>query len=216
VRLPVPLVVALALVSGACTGGYTDSESRTPQITVKSGTELDAALLSTDDLRAVKGLADDVHAVALNELDVFQDPDPRAPCGKKIAALDLSNAAGIGVASTTLQGAQLVVRLDEQAATDRLDALRGDAREGCAAYETTTNRGTTQTVMLDGVPRLPPLADQSIATTSTIEGGETTVHKSLVVIRKAGVIAVLVVFGSEPLGDGTVVALATRMAARLT
>jgi hypothetical protein len=98
VRLLVASVASLTLIAGACSsGGSTASPSRTPKITVASGTALDAALLSADDLHSINGLPSDMSTVALNGLNVFEDPDPRAPCGAKVAQLDLSRGAGFGI-----------------------------------------------------------------------------------------------------------------------
>jgi hypothetical protein len=213
VRLLVP-VIAVATLLIACSNGGS-AASRTPKITVASGTALDATLLSTDDLRRVTGLPDDMTAVALNSLNVFEDPDPRAPCGAKVARLDLSSGAGVGLQSATVQGSQLVVRLDEADATRHVDALIADTRDGCPAFQTLTNKGASQTVTLDHVVNLPPLADQATAAISTIESGGSRVAVTHVVVRKAATVAVIVLFGSTRLGDDVVRALAAQVAERL-
>jgi hypothetical protein len=216
VRLLVPVIALLTLATGACAnGGPTSSPSRTPKITVASGTALDAALLSTDDLHSIAGLPSDVKAVALNGLNVFEDPDPRAPCGAKVTPLDLSRGAGVGIQSSTIQGAQLVVQLDEGAATRQVDAFIADAHDGCAAFQSVTNRGATQTVTLDHVVTLPALADQAAAATSIIESSGTSVVATHLVVRRAATLAVTVLFSARKLGDDVVRALAARVAGRL-
>jgi hypothetical protein len=203
---------AIMLLGCSCSAGHGSSASRTPKIAAASGSGLDAALLSASDLRD-GGLPADVHTTALNDLNLFEDPDPRGPCGAKVESIDLTRGAGVGIAASAVQGAELVVRLDEPAAKAYLGALEADAHDGCAAYQTTTNRGTPQTVTLRTVVALPMLVDGAIATKLTIESSGNATAVTQIVLRRTGTIALTTLFAASPLSDATVRSLALHAAA---
>ena len=194
---------------------HTPSTSRTPRITVATGTKLDAALLTAADLQSVPALGASASTRALNDLNVYKDPDPRAPCGAKITAPDLSSGAGVGIQAPGVQGVELVVRLTDVAAKAYLDAMVADAHQGCPAYQTTTNTGATQTVTLRQIFPLPALADGALAAGLTVTSGSAGAAVTLIVVRRATTIALTTLFATTAPPDDTVRALATRIAGGL-
>jgi hypothetical protein len=208
---------AVLLLCCACSGrhGVGAAGSRTPRITVGSGTPLFKALVTAADLRAVPGLPSDVHVTSLKDLNVFEDPDPRAPCGAHVPRLNLAGAAGVGIRSSTVQGAELVVPYGPPLAGSYLDALVADAHEGCPPYRTITNTGATQTVTLRKVFALPELADGALAVNLSIRQGNAGTSATLLALRKAGTLALTTLFAPEPLSESTIRAFAVHAAAKL-
>ncbi len=193
----------------------TSSASKTPQITVASDGPLAPALLTTDDLRAIEGLPADAAAVALSDLSVYVDPDPRGPCGAKVPVLDLASGAGVGIQSAPVQGVELVARSDAKTASEYLDARVADAHAGCPEYETTTNRGEVQKVKLDRIIALQLDADQSLATQRAILVGDKVTSVTVIELRRGAVVAKLGLFAGTPLTAATVQGVAARVAERL-
>ena len=210
--LLLPLALLVGLVLGGCSSGHPTTTSRTPRITVGGGTPLAAALLSATDLRGVPGLPGDVGVTPLTNLKVYEDPDPRAPCGAHVPSLNLSGAAGVGIKSTTVQGAELAVGVGPPSPRTYFDALVADTRAGCPAYQTTTNTGAVQTVTLRTVVALPPLADGALAVNLGIQQGDHGTLVTLVAVRQGDALALTTLFTAAPLTDGTVRALATAIA----
>lgn len=216
-----PVLLALA----ACSSGgsspatsrstSTSSASKTARITVASDGPLAVALLTTDDLRAIEGLPFDAAVVALTDLSVYVDPDPRGPCGAKVPVLDLTSGAGVGIQSASVQGVELVALSDATTATAYLDARVADARAGCPEYETTTNRGVTQKVKLDRIIALRLDVDQSLATQRAILVGDKVTSVTLIELRRGGIVAKLGLFAGTPITAATVQAVAARVAERL-
>lgn len=191
------------------------STSKTPQITVASDGPLATALLTTDDLRAIEGLPADAAVVALSDLSVYVDPDPRGPCGAKVPVLDLTSGAGVGLQSASVQGVELVARSDAKTASEYLDARVADAHAGCPEYETTTNRGEVQKVKLDRIITLQLDVDQSLATQRAILVGDKVTSVTVIELRRGAVVAKLGIFAGTPLTAATVRGVAARVAERL-
>jgi hypothetical protein len=215
-----PVLCALAACSSGGSAPATStttasSASKTPQITVASDGPLAAALLTTDDLRAIEGLPADAAVVALGDLSVYVDPDPRGPCGAKVPVLDLTSGAGVGLQSASVQGVELVARSDAKTASEYLDARVADAHAGCPEYETTTNRGEVQKVKLDRIITLHLDVDQSLATQRAILVGDKVTSVTVIELRRGAVVAKLGIFAGTPLTAATVRGVAARVAERL-
>src|SRR6202043_3760435 len=89
-RLGVALVVAVAACSNtnhAATEPPTTAvapRSLTPRVTTAAA-PLSTALWTPADLRAPPGAPADLRAVPANSAKLFADPDPRGPCGQRLA-----------------------------------------------------------------------------------------------------------------------------------
>lgn len=211
-------VVGLSVVATAVAGcgrGGTPAKSSTPRITLNESPAVKAALLTTAELRAVPGIAATTSVVALNDLQVFEDPDPRGPCGAKVAPLARAVAAGAGIQGSAVQGTELVVRVSEATAKAYLAALVHDARRGCPAFVTRTNTGAPQTVTPLKAGAVPGVADGAMAASFRLTSGTNVVQVTHAVVRRGAVVATLTLFAPAPLGDPTVAALLRTVAVGL-
>jgi hypothetical protein len=124
-------------------GGKSTPQSLTPRITSTPSGALDSLLLTAADVRSIAGL-EGLIAHELGDVDLFENPDPRGPCGAPGADLPTSGAAGRAFEGDGQSLVQLVI--EGQAATDFLDSQLADIREPCGPYDSKTNTGATQHV----------------------------------------------------------------------
>ncbi len=202
-RLPIVALV-IACSAAACSGGDTTVESNTPQI--QSGAKkLEPGLVTLRDLAEVPGLPK-LTTTPTADAPLFENPDPRAPCGAPIEQPDLSKGAVGVLSSNALDLVSSVVSLGEVEATRFMDATLADARPGCAPYESTTNQGTTQTVNPE-IVEVPPVGDQRFAQTATIEVQGQTLYTGAALVRNGGILATSLIFSQVPVDPDTVAAL---------
>jgi hypothetical protein len=210
------IALALALAWGACSGS--ESGSSTPRITARSSASeaLAGSLLSTDDVRSVAAQPRDVTVVSIDDLSLFENPDPRGPCGARIAFPDLGSGVGAGIqALSGLQGFEFVLRPNRPTADEFVDATESDTREGCASYTSRTNTGSMQSVKLLRVVQLPRLVDAETASVLAITNNGVRTEAATIVMRRADVVAVVGLFGPIVPTDDTLVALAEKAAEKL-
>ncbi len=210
----VAIVVLNLTVLAACGGGGGEEsdESQTPRLRTGSRTALADALLTTGDLRSVRGLPADIEAVSLDGLALFEDPDPRGPCGARIDQPDFARGQGVGLRSDQVAGFIAVVRLSVAQARAYMKALVADTRLGCPPHERRTNTGSIQRVKR---VKAVDIGDQGSAARVTITSEGKTVDALQIAVRRADRVVVLVLFSSAALPDDTVRALASRVFRRL-
>lgn len=208
--------VALMLCSAVSLAGCGDSErsrSQTPRVKQGASSGLTRALLTTADLRTVRGLPRDIEAVSLDAVRLFENPDPRGPCGAKIDPPELSRGRGVGLRSEQDFGWEFVFALPLAEAKAYVGSVAADTRAGCPAYRSRTNTGATQQVRLDRVVDIGEAGDEQTASTFTLTNDGQTLRGAQLTIRDADRVAQLVLF--TPLSDQALRALAARAAARL-
>jgi hypothetical protein len=204
-------VVLLALVAGACGGDKAAPGSATPRITGGADGPLAPGLLTQAQLRQVPGLSS-AKVTSLEETSLFEDPDPRGPCGAKVPALSLDDAAGVAIAAETIRGgAEFVRRLPTGAATRYLDAVMADTRSGCPEYETTTNQGAKQRVLLVRIVRLHNEFDQAVAVVNALKVANSVRAATRVEVRHGDILATTVIFTNRPMENVTVRGIASLM-----
>lgn len=215
-RSRIGALTILVLVTAACSGATTDIQSNTPRVR-SSARELRPGLLTARDVAKVPGLPE-LERVPENEAELFENPDPRAPCGAPIDQPDLSRGATAVFASSAFTLSDTVVALSEDAARSYLDANLADATPGCGPYRSRTNQGFTQTVT-PTIVDIPPVGDQRVGQRGRIDVQDQILYIGAVLIRRGDKIVFSLVISAKPIRDDTVQALAQRIdeaAARLS
>jgi len=150
----------------------------------------------------------DITTTAMANVTAFADADPRGACGAKVPPIDPSGGAGVAVKSANVQGAELIVRMDDATATAALAARIADAQAGCADYDTATNTGATQHVHLERVIPILANADQAVATQQANVVDNRVTNATVIRMRKGGLVASITLFADPPPPAKVVQALA--------
>lgn len=207
------VTAVLALLQAGC-GEAGSERSDTPQVRPGSAGGLTAALLTTADLRSVLALPGDAAAVSLDDVKVYENPDPRGPCGAKIQVPAFARGRGVGLtAGPTDVGFEFVFGLTLSEARAYVTSVAADTRVGCPAHQSTTNTGSIQNVRLLRTVDIGRLADQRTASVVEIINEGQTFQASQVTIRDADRVAQIMWLGR--ISDRALRALATRAASRL-
>ena len=105
VRTGVVSVVILA--GGACSSSGSNPSSTTPRITSsKVGAASKAKLLTARDVQRVAGFTG-ARAQELASVPLFENPDPRGPCGGHVSGLSTKGGYGRAFATTQRQLVQI-------------------------------------------------------------------------------------------------------------
>lgn len=207
-------VFSLVLLGG-CDSGDERGESRTPRIRSGPVTELTDALLTTQDLRAVRGLPRDLEAVSPEGVELFENPDPRGPCGAKVRYPDFARGQVVGLRSASAGGLEAVFRLPVAQATAFVRSLAADTRMGCPPHEAKTNTGSVQRVTLVKEVDIGSLGDQRTAALLRIVNKGQTAYVASVAVRHGDRVAVVALFAPARASDDVVKAIALRASDRL-
>jgi hypothetical protein len=137
-------LLALPDTPSSTAGPGSDGRSNTPRITLGPAREdAEILLLSEDDVGVVDGFRGAV-AADIGDLELYENPDPRGPCGAPVVAQPTPDA---GRGFTTEDAIVLqFVYLDAGMIEVLLEALAADLRPGCEPHESRTNVGTVQRV----------------------------------------------------------------------
>jgi len=140
---------AVALAFAAATALFAacsddDADSDTPRIVVVDDSELTELLMTADDVAQITGFAG-VEARELDEVPVFENPDPRGPCGSPVPNPPVDVAAGRALTGSTIGLVQFVQTASPEFEAF-IDALEADQGPPCDGYSSRTNAGTVQTV----------------------------------------------------------------------
>lgn len=174
-------IVMSVFLLGACTDD--SAGPTTSPVTVDESSELSSFVLVEQSVASIAGF-ENVVAQPLNDVDVFENPDPRGPCGGESPAPPLEGTAGAVFAAPGLSIVQVVA---EGADVDAFfEAQLGDIVDPCGPYESTTDAETVQEVDQIVVATLPDdLGYFQTARLST--GGQTAFTGSGVVRNSEGV-----------------------------
>jgi hypothetical protein len=207
-------VIVVALL-GAC-GGADGRGSSTTRVTVGPLGPLEAALLTPTQLRQVPGLAS-ATVKPLTDLTIFDDDDPRAPCGAVVPKLDLDDTAAVSIAAETIRGGvELIARLPPGAAKRYLDARQATTSKGCPEYETKSSGGQTQRVQLVRVVRLHREFEQGLAVVMALKVGTTVRAATEIELRRGDILARTVIYTNTPVSNITVRGIASLMGQNLS
>ncbi len=206
------LLIALALVLGACSNGGAAAPTAS---TVPSNGPLAPALLTQSQLRRVPGLSTTTLS-GLPKIDVFDDPDPRGPCGRSIPRLGLADAIGASWHAESIRaGAQVVLRRPAAELQSYMQARIQNAVADCPAFEVTSRRGTKQQMKFDASVSITRNADQSLAVVMAIKVNGTVRAATTIEVRTGNVLSRAVVFTNQPMPVPTVRGIASLMAKSL-
>jgi hypothetical protein len=208
------LLVVPALLAAACGGG--GGGAGTPRVTVGPRGPLEEALLTATQIRQVPSLST-AKVAPLAALGVFDDPDPRAPCGATVPRLALTDVAAIGISAENIRGgAQLIARLGPGEAKRYLDARQADTSKGCPPYDVETDNGTTQRVQLVRVVRVHREFDQALAVVLAVTVGTTVRAATEIEVRRGDILARAVIYTNLPLPNTSVRGIASVMGRNLS
>lgn len=208
------LLVVPVLVAAAC--GGSNGTTATTRVTVGPLGSLEAALLTQTQLRQVPGLPT-AEVAPLTDLGVFEDPDPRGPCGARVPKLALTDTAMITITAQNIRGgAQLVVRLPSGDAKRYLDARQANTSRGCAPYEFKSPDGVNQRVQLVRVVRLHREFEQALAVVTALTVGERVRAATQIEVRRGDILARTVIYTNLPLSNTAVRGIASVMARNLS
>jgi hypothetical protein len=211
------VVFGASLVSGCATSAPSLPPSKTPALPNGGGTpSQQAALLTTSDLRAIPEMPGNARVSPPSKQGtLFQDPDTTSPCGARVTVPNLSNGANTQFESAIFAGFQSVVDLPLEAAVSFTTAWETDTRTGCPPYKTQTNTESTQTSDLVATIPMPNLVDQATGAWLTITNMGQTFDAYEFLLRSAGRVDLVVLFGPNPLPNDLPNELAKRMETKL-
>jgi hypothetical protein len=212
------IVLSISLIS--CTdagGGASDAfivetvqpQSNTPRITVgEHQAQRSGMLLTAQDMAGIDGL-DDLVAVEMTDYPVFENHDPRGPCGGPALQLPVDDPVGRAFSSSSISAFELIMsRGADQVAY--LDAMQADQREDCGPYESTTNRGETQAVSDITFVDLDELGAPGIGWTSRIQIGSNSADVGLLLLLADDGMVVIQMQSLAPIDVATLAAIADR------
>jgi hypothetical protein len=213
-RVVVALVSCLALAACASEGtGLTDERSNTPRVTVgEPADDVADLLLAARDVEAVDGLQD-AAASDVDDIEVYENPDPRGPCGARLDAPPTPDAGRVLTAGgiTALQ----LVYADASEIDRHVDVLEGDLRPGCGPHESLTNFGAVQQVAEPVALDTTGVGDRAVGWTTAITVDGETAYAGLVLAIGGGHATGLQVLAGHPVGSDTMLSLARAAVARL-
>ncbi len=211
-RLPVGLAaLTAAILLSAC--GSDAPRSQTPQIVIDDGSPLADLLLTVDDVAPISGF-DGVERRELDELSLFENPDPRGPCGTPVTPPSFQPAAGRALSGATINLIQVIAPATP-ADRDYLEALIADQGPPCDGYTSTTNTGATQTVSDITVYAATGEGVLGVAWTNLVEVEGDFLYAGLVALEAADAITFVQVHGASPIPHEGMELLAERAIFRL-
>jgi hypothetical protein len=208
------IVLAALVMGGACSSSSHTHGSLTPRVTDDPASPLESKLVSVTALDAIPGTPL-FTTVPVAKGHIFEDPDPRGPCGAKLTQPKLDQAIA-EFQTPTGQAIESLGDIGIAAATHFLHAYSADRRQGCAPYDSRTNEpGVTQHVVYEGPIRLPHLLDDAVADRLRITAQGKTVEFIAITLRRGGIIGTFVIMDSQTLPSAAVVAIAKNLVAPL-
>jgi hypothetical protein len=126
--------------------------------------------------------------------------------------LPLTDSAGVAVTAETIRGgAELITRLGSGAAKRFLDARMADSSKGCPEYETVTQQGAKQRVLLVRVVRLHREFEQALAVVTALKIGNSVRAATQIDVRRGDIHARVVIFTNVPMANVSVRGIASLM-----
>lgn len=205
------VAVVLAIAACASEGGDAEVRSETPRVTTDgSRADLDPLLLTRPDVERATDLS--VAVSDLGEVEMYENPDTRGPCGTPVAPLPTPDA-GRGFTTPSVTIVELLYDGDE--VTAYTDQVAADLRPGCSGYTSRTNYGVDQVVGPPTGLDLGAIGDRRTGWTAVITVGGRTIHVAGVVTGIGDRTALLQIFAADPVDTGAVVDLARAATGRL-
>jgi len=210
----------LILESIGPTSGATASVSKTPQVHFKGRSlALKVVLLTESDLSGLADAPVGLKVGAVNKTaGLYQDPDPRLPCGQKpgrAASMSAGQAVGEEISLPDGEGFEGASNVPVAKAKEAFALYEKDIHIGCS-YQSTTNTGSTQSVTVLARIPMPQLVDQSLGLIETISSSGEEFGAYELLMRNGPTVAAVIIFTGSPLNPEFVLGLARRAEMRLT
>ena len=203
---------SFAFVLSAC-GPNDSGGSNTPKITVEAtANDLSAFLMSASDVHNIAGLTDAVTR-DINDMPLFENPDPRGPCGAVSRQPQFAGASGRALTGASLSLVQLVMTTTAEQRDD-LKEMIGDRHPACGPYQSTTNRGDQQTVSEIAFVDLPGAKD-AIAWTCRVDVAGVTAYAGVIQIVAEPGTTFIQLQSNLPIAADVVAAIGERAMAKL-
>jgi hypothetical protein len=108
--------------------------SQTPQLHFNGrSASLKEALVTAGDIEGIPGGPLNVTVSKVNDATgLYQDPDPRLPCGAKAPKLNARNAVEEQFAMPEVNGYEVAANLPESQIRRLFNSYEGDVRPGCS------------------------------------------------------------------------------------
>jgi hypothetical protein len=207
-RAATAALIALTAMLAACSDSD-EARSDTPQVTVDegAGTNLGSRLLTVAQVEQALGRSG-LSQADISETPVFENPDPRGPCGGVVPQIPL----GEGTVGRSFSASNItIVQFITPTSTVTyayLDAIVGDASPGCSAFESETNQGLTQKVSNIEIVDVTSAQAGAIAFTSRVDVGGQTFYAAVVAVADDGATTYLQMGAQGPIDSRAVQALA--------
>ena len=182
-RVVITAITAAALLA-ACTSD--ESQSSTPQISLDDGSSLVDRLLIPDDVALISGF-DGVEAHDFEEFPVFENPDPRGPCGALVSVPTLDGAAGGALTGATIGLIQLVTPASPEYQA-YITTLLADQGPPCDRYISETNTGEIQNVSEIVLYDADGEGVRGVAWTSLVEVDAKSIYLGVIAVETAELI----------------------------
>jgi hypothetical protein len=192
----------------ACSGS-SEVGSNTPQVTIDDNPEasLEARLLTVAQVEQALG-GSGLTQAEISDTPVFENPDPRGPCGGIVPQLPLGEGTvGRSFGASNITIVQFVSPLSELAAA-YLKAIAADATPGCGPFESETNQGLMQKVSDIEIIDVTGVSSDAVAYAGRVDVGGQTFHIAAVALADDGASTFLQIGAQDPIDPRAVHALA--------
>jgi hypothetical protein len=151
----------------------------------------------------------------ISETPVFENPDPRGPCGGVVPQLPLGEGTvGRSFSASNITIVQFITPTSTVTSA-YLDAIVGDASPGCGAFVSETNQGLIQKVSDIEIVDVTSAQAEAIALTSRVDVGGQTLYAAAIVVAESEATTYLQVGAQVRIDGRAVQALAKAASAAL-
>ena len=197
----------MTVVLAACSNSD-EARSNTPQITVDQGaqTNLVSGLLTVEQVEQALG-GSGLTQADISQTPVFENPDPRGPCGAAVPQLPLGEGTvGRSFGASNITIIQFITPTSKVTSA-YMDAIVSDSTAGCSAFESKTNQGLTQHVSDIEIVNVTSAPTGVVAYTSRVDVGAQTAYVAAITVADSEVTTYLQMFAREPIDRRAVNAL---------
>lgn len=205
------LILAVALLAACSSDGGSGGGAA---VTTVPGTAIPAAtevLLTQEELRTVPGFEQGT-VQPFNSAPTFTNPDPRGPCGGKATNPPMDNAAGTAYSAGNTAVAFHLITPTTDLQRSYLLALSKDRKDPCPTWESTTSKGTTQTVSDTTFVDVSDVADDALSWISTIGSGTAKAYAGVLILVDDQVTSLVQMQSLSPISAETMRAFAQKIA----
>ena len=201
-------LLALAALTVGCSttgGGEADPTPTTARLTGDGGPPGDVDLLELDDVADAPHMPAGLRPVDASDLPLFENPDPRAPCGASLSLPSPSNSPQVVFVADgppALQLYEFVLDLELGEASKLVRVFTRDMRPGCPGFESETHIGASQRNVFLRAVDLPRLGDDRVAAITRVQlAGSPPVFAATVLVRSGGSLVLLGVVSPKDIPD---------------